>query len=94
MVAPAIPGQVNFEMFDRWSFAHAGWGAGFQVAGLTPLQALALVVTWEVVEPTLKRSFPAAFPSSSIDSLPNKVGDCLASMAGYVVMEAIRKRQA
>ena len=45
---------------------------------------------WEAVEPSLKRAYPDMFPSNTIDTAANKVGDSTFWMMGWVAGAALR----
>lgn len=89
-VGPAQPGDGNYAMFDVWTLGHAAFGAGLRYIGATPLEAVSLAVLWEIAEPTLKRSYPKAFPEAQIDSPANKAGDVIGWMAGYGVVYVLK----
>ena len=79
-------------MFDRFAVAHAGWGAAMAFAGATAGEALAASVAWELAEPTLKDLAPRVFPSETLDTGANKLGDTIAWMAGYAAAALIKDR--
>ena len=75
MARRALPGETNYDVFDRWSLAHAFVGGVLQLSGLSIGQALVASVAWEAMEPGIKTTFPSIFPSQSLDSMQNKAGD-------------------
>lgn len=78
----ALPGEINFPLFDRYTLAHAAMGAVLGAVGVSPRGVLALAVGWEVVERPLKVLVPAIFPSETQDSLLNSAGDIAAMVGG------------
>jgi len=87
----AKKGEINGDLFDRFTLAHFGVGVG--LGGLTPmpLWGVALVaVGWEVIENPLKDAAPDAFPNPTHDSLGNSVVDAGAMMAGAVLARLAR----
>ncbi len=85
-------GEPNYEPLDAFSALHAAMGgiAGAAGAGLGPTLAVSLV--WELAEPSLKRTYPASFPSASRDTLANKVGDFASVGAGWWAARAVKRR--
>ena len=88
----AKPGEVNFDMFDRFSFAHLAVGVVYALLGLGPVVVLVLAVGWEVVENSLKACLPAVFPSSTRDTLRNALGDVLSVSAGWAIASYLLTR--
>lgn len=66
-------------------------GAMFGIVGAKAWQALAVSVTWEAVEPSVKRQYPGIFPAQSLDTTANKIGDTTSWMAGWLVGHAITR---
>lgn len=87
---PAKPGTRNHPFVDDFTFAHAAWGVMFGLAGVDIGKTLLVSLTWEAVEPVLKHKAPSIFPSSSIDTRENKLGDVAAWMAGWVAVNVAK----
>lgn len=79
----AKDGEVNYDLFDRYTVAHFATGIGLGVARLKWWQALMFAVGWEIIETPLKRAIPGIFPYSSEDTLKNAAGDAIGMMAGW-----------
>lgn len=90
IVRPAEPGETNYEPVDIFTLQHMLFGALMGASGATALQALAVTVGWEAVEPTLKRAYPDMFPSHTTDSMKNKVADSAYWMMGWLLGYALR----
>lgn len=75
--------RINQAPFDRYTFAHMGFGATFAGIGTPWWGTLAISIAFEMVEDRLKDTYPQAFPFSSHDSRRNTVGDTVALMAAY-----------
>jgi hypothetical protein len=82
---PAQPGEVNYSLFDRFTFVHFAIGSLYGVVGLSFVSALCLGVAWELVENPLKAYFPQVFPNATADTLSNSFGDTAAVCAGCIV---------
>lgn len=89
--ARAKDGEVNYDLFDRYTVAHFAAGIGLGVARLKWWQALIFAVGWEIVETPLKRAIPGVFPYSSEDTLRNAAGDAIGMMAGWGVWRLLEK---
>lgn len=79
----APPGEINGDMFDRFSLLHAGFGyiCGKAGVGLTGVSLLA--IAWEFAERDLKKRHPSIFPHPSQDSPANAVGDVIIAIAAW-----------
>ncbi len=86
----ARPGEVNYPVVDRFTLVHAGFGALLSILGASRGQALAMAIGWELLERPLKRSMPQIFPDSTQDTIPNMIGDAIATELGYLAMEKLR----
>jgi len=73
----------NKAPFDQFTVGHVVVGYLMGRGGLPWQVTLALSVGWELLEPTLKESYPEVFPNPSLDSESNRVVDVLAVMAGW-----------
>lgn len=83
MDTTARTGQINGDMFDRFSLLHGAFGfmCGRMGLGLTGTALVA--VGWEFVERDLKARYPQYFPHPSQDSPINAIGDVVASVVGW-----------
>lgn len=90
-VRPARPGETNYEFIDVFTLHHMMMGTVMGAAGFSALQALGTTIAWELVEPTLKRTYPDMFPSHTIDTVSNKVGDTTYWMMGWLLGYALRR---
>ncbi len=90
VVRPAEPGETNYHTTDVFSLGHMMWGTLMGYGGATFLNTLIVSVGWEVIEPTLKRMYPKAFPSHTIDTFANKAGDTTFWMMGWYLGYALR----
>ena len=80
---PTRPGEVNYGLVDRFTFAHFGIGLVYAAIGLEFFIACLLAIAWELIENPLKVNFPRVFPHATADTLKNSVGDTLAVIAGW-----------
>ena len=79
------PGEVNYPAFDRWSVVHAAFGVLVGTAGTSFGTALAITIGYEIIENSLKRKVPKAFPAGSSDTAANHIGDSVSFMSGWLV---------
>ncbi len=86
----AQPGQINGDVFDRFTFAHASVGASAAAMGFGLMPTVLLALFWELIERPLKDKFPQAFPNASQDTAPNAIGDVLGVLAGWSAVRALR----
>jgi len=76
-------GEINTAFLDPYSLVHALVGVVLVVFGLGLMPALAVAITWEVVEHVLKNIVPQVFPHPSQDTLANSIGDVLSTAVGW-----------
>lgn len=78
---------INKLMFDPFTIVHASAGLIAGRVGVPWWGALAMSVTWELVEPSLKRStyWRGYFPEPTHDTWQNHVGDTIGVMGGWYV---------
>lgn len=76
-------------MFDRYSKYHGFMGAMLGLAGASAPQALAVSLAWELLEPSIKRTWPQVFPKQSLDTPQNKFGDSASWMGGWLAVKAL-----
>jgi len=88
-IAPARPGEINYDLVDRFTLIHGA--VGFVMGSVrVPLPLVALAaIGWELIERPLKRQHPTLFPRRSQDSFQNAVGDALAMMTGYLIQQKL-----
>ena len=82
---PAQPGEINYPLFDRFSFVHMAIGFGYGWVGATFPVSFLLAVAWELVENPLKANFPALFPHATADTFQNMVGDVISVSVGWAL---------
>ena len=94
----AKPGEINYALFDRFTFAHAAWGAVMERLGAKATTAVGFAIGWELLEDALKKTVPHAFPYKpnlfpfeAKDSFDNRVGDIIGVMAGWALSRALAK---
>ena len=80
---PAKKGEINYSLFDRFTFVHLAIGFGYGAMALSFGAAFALA--WEFFENPLKVHFAFLFPHSSADTFQNMVGDILALNIGWLI---------
>jgi hypothetical protein len=88
---PAVPGEINYALLDRFTLIHFGIGVGYGFLGLSFFLVVLMAIAWELVENPLKAYVPFLFPHATSDSLRNSVGDTLAVISGFLVFQAIWK---
>lgn len=82
--------RVNVDLFDRYSFVHAAFGAVMGYLGVPAPVALGISIAWEVAENPLKDALPDVFPNASHDTPLNATGDVISTMAGYALGRLVR----
>lgn len=82
---PAKPGEINYPLVDRFTFAHFAIGLGYGYMEFSFWLALLLAVGWEIVENPLKYYASFMFPHGTCDTLQNVLGDVLAVLGGWAV---------
>lgn len=82
---------VNVAPVDRWTLAHAGFGAIYGLIKLPWWAALGLGFGFEILEIGLKRHVPAIFPRPRQDSVLNATFDVAAVMVGWGIGKALRE---
>ena len=85
-----MEGETNGDAFDRFTIAHAGFGALLGVLRVTPVTAAVIAVGWEFLERPLKDRFPQVFPNATQDTLQNAAGDVLGVLVGYALSRGLR----
>ena len=89
-VRAAKPGEVNYELVDVYTLAHAGWGFILGKKGIGFAEVAMASIGWEIIERPLKNHLPAIFPKSSQDSLQNSIVDATATIAGWWVAQKLK----
>ena len=76
-------------LVDAWTPTHVVFGAATRYAGFSPLQALGLWVTFEILENVIGETKTSKdfFPLSGAESLTNIIGDLMANLAGYAAVD-------
>ena len=91
---PARPGEIDYPVVDRYTWAHFAWGVILGAARMPWWGAAGTAVGWELAERPLKRRVPQLFPAKGTqDSLQNSIGDAVAMMGGWVAWQAITSRR-
>ncbi len=85
----AVSGQINHPLLDPFSLVHFGVGLGLGIFGFGLLPSIGIAVLWEVAEHLLKNCLPHAFVFPSQDTLVNAVGDVLATVVGWRVVQPL-----
>jgi len=88
-VRRALPGEVNYNLFDRWTVGHLGIGSWFGLLRAPWWLALGTAITWELIERPLKTYVFAPMVGATQDTLANSVFDVVAWMLGYGVMVSL-----
>jgi hypothetical protein len=86
---PALPGEINYDWFDRFTLAHLAIGCVYGWLGLQWWWMAALAIGWEWLENPMKAYLPWMFPHASKDTLRNSIGDCLAVASGWWATRAL-----
>jgi hypothetical protein len=81
----AVPGEINYPIFDRFTAAHFLIGVSYGLLDLSVWLAIVLAIGWEVVEDVLKALVPIIFPNATRDTLRNAAGDIAAVMTGWAI---------
>jgi hypothetical protein len=82
----ALPGEINYHPFDRWTIGHLGVGVWFGLLRAPWWATLAAAIAWEIVERPLKDRLFTPMVGSTQDTTVNAVFDVIAWMAGYGAM--------
>jgi hypothetical protein len=82
----ARSGEVNYDFFDIFTWAHFLIGIFYGVIHLSFLFSLMLAVAWELIENPLKSLVPRVFPHATADTLKNSVGDVIAVLSGWGII--------
>ncbi len=86
---PSKPGEVNYDLVDRFTFVHASIGVAYGLAGIGPVWTCVLAVAWELVENPMKAYLPRIFPHATSDTLRNAIGDMLAVLSGWAATQLL-----
>lgn len=81
----AVPGAINGDAFDRFTFAHAGVGAVLGYLRAPWWTTMGFALAWEIVERPLKDNYPGVFPNATQDTVPNAITDVAAVMVGWAL---------
>jgi hypothetical protein len=81
----ALPGEINGDALDRFTFAHLGFGAACGWLRVPWWATMGLAIGWEIAEDRLKTKYPAVFPSATYDTPANAIADVLAAGVGYLL---------
>lgn len=82
----ALMFRYNQDFADVWSPVHAGSGAALGLMGLRPLEAIALLVSYELLEQVVEGRI-GKIPETRI----NILGDLVFGMAGYAVARKLQE---
>ncbi len=89
----AREGEVNAELFDRFTLVHFAAGG---VAGAVGLPWWAIVIIglgWELLEDPLKSLYPEVFPIATFDRKRNSFTDFLAFIGGASLLKGARSAE-
>lgn len=81
--SPAKTGEINYHIFDRFTFVHFIIGCAYGILGIKFWLMLCLAIFWELIENPLKANFSTLFPHGSSDTVQNAVSDCIAVCLGW-----------
>lgn len=84
--SPAKIGEINYHIFDRFTFVHLIIGCIYGVWGIKFWLMICLAIVWELIENPLKANFPSIFPHGSSDTIQNAVSDCIAVCLGWTLI--------
>lgn len=85
----ALPGEINFDPLDRFTFAHMGSGMAMGLFRLPWWVALLTAVSWDMIERPLKAGFPHWFPHYTQDTPQHVVVDAAAWMIGWALSKQL-----
>lgn len=88
----ARPGEINGDLFDRFSLVHGTAGGIAHRIGLSFPATMALAIAFEFAERRMKRAAPRLFPNPTQDSPTNAFGDVIATAVGYMLSRKINGR--
>jgi hypothetical protein len=88
----AQPGEINGDMFDRFTIGHLAIGVLLGLVRAPWWVALPVAIGWELAENPLKDRFPKLFPHASHDTPANAVADVAAVTAGWASMRLLPRR--
>ncbi len=81
----ALPGEINYDPLDRFTFAHAASGAAMGLFRLPWWVTLMTAVSWDLIERALKAGFPHWFPHYTQDTAQHVAIDAAAWMIGWAI---------
>lgn len=81
----AMPGEINYDPLDRYTFAHFGWGFVLGLLGTRWWIALGSALVWDLLERWLKAMWPGMWPHPSQDTPQHVAVDAAAWMMGWAV---------
>ncbi len=87
---PAKPGEINYPMLDRFTFAHLAIGCVYSFLGFDFILVGLLAIGWELIENPIKANMPWMFPHGTSDTLQNAIGDVLAVLVGWGATQYLR----
>jgi hypothetical protein len=87
---PSRPGEINYHLFDIFTFAHFGIGVVYYFLGMTFWWAFVLAWLWEFSENFLKAYVPVVFPNATADTWTNRFGDVIAVSLGWYASSLLR----
>lgn len=85
----ALPGEINYDVLDRFTLVHAGSGAIMGLFRLPWWVALLGAVSWDMAERVLKYGFPQLFPNYTQDTPQHIAVDAAAWMVGWAVTKQL-----
>ncbi len=85
----ALPGEINHDPLDRFTFAHAASGAVMGLLRLPWWAALLGAFSWDMAERVLKYGFPNLFPNYTQDTPQHVAVDAAAWMMGWAVTRQV-----
>jgi hypothetical protein len=90
----ALPGEINYDPLDRYSFAHAGMGALMGLFRLPWYVTVLTAVGWDLLERPLKEELPELFPNHTQDTPQHVVTDAAAWLIGWAITKQLMDRRA
>lgn len=85
-VKAAKPGEVNYSLIDRFTFAHLIIGVTYYLIGFDLLWVLVFAIVWELIENPLKLHLTFIFPHATADTYGNAIFDTIAVVLGWCLV--------
>ena len=88
----AMPGEINHDPLDRFTFVHASMGVLMGLFRAPWWVALLAALLTDTLERPLKYRFPYLFPNYTQDTAQHVVTDAAAWMMGWAAAKQLRDR--